>query len=165
MGNRQGKVQTQNEKKNDILTFEEFIKKFQKEIIQILNTNEKKYQELSTDIQENIQKIEQLNEQINKFILSQNGNGIKKISKKKPKKKELNLIANENQVLFPHKFTSNKKLKESLYFTIMCKIIINTEPNMLNKNNYITLCKLIGFRPNYNLKKYELIDLLKNKIY
>lgn len=149
---------------NDIssenLTMEQFLEKFNNDIVELLQTNENKYDKINKEIELAIKLFKNLQND----IIQMKGGASKKLSKKRPSKNELILVADENNIKFPNKFSTNKKLKEGLTYALMCKIIMNNEPNMLSKNNYITMCNLIGIKPDSSMKKYEIINLLKNKL-
>jgi hypothetical protein len=158
MGAKQSQSIDNNNSEN--LTMEQFLDKFNSEIVELLESNDIKYEQLNKEIQGIIILFKNLQKDITKI----NGGASKKLSKKRPSKKELMLVADENNIKFPYKFSTNKNLKEGLTYALMCKIIVNNEPNILSKNNYITMCNLIGIKTNPNMKKYQLIDLLQQQL-
>lgn len=160
MGNRNSNISNEINNNPDNLTIEQFLERFNAEIVEVLEKNEGKYRQFNEELKAELQKLDDLQKQ----IVSLKGGSSKKLSKKRPSKQELMLVADENNIKFPHKFSTNKNLKEGLTYALMCKIIVNNQPNMLNKNNCITMCNLIGIKPNKDMKKYELIDLLKQKL-
>ena len=145
---------------SDNLTIQQFLQKFNAEIVELLEKNEGKYDNINKEIEGAMELFKKLQNDITKL----NGGSNAKLSKKRPSKKELTLVADQNNIKFPYKFSTNKNLKEGLTYALMCKIIVNNEPNILSKNNYITMCNLIGIKPDPSLKKYQLIDLLKHKL-
>lgn len=142
---------------NDEITLTEYLSIINKKILNIIDFTDKNYYDLNKRQNKTIQDLKNIKNQINRLINVQIGG--KKIKKRTPKK-DLISIANNLNIKNPEYFSSSKKLKESIHYVLMCKMIFINDSNKLNKNNYITLCNLIGYIPNNNIKKNEMIDFL-----
>lgn len=153
---------------NKEMTLEKFLNEFQKDIIKVIRKldekNKKDIKNIKTKQTKISTQIINLEELIKEISNQQKGNGLKNVSKKNISKKNLIPTAEEYQIVFPQKYSNSRKLKEGMTYYIMCKIILNTEPNRLSKENYKTMCKMIGYSPNENMKKHQLIKLLKQKL-